>query len=109
MPSQIRGEHRTRARVFKALGHPTRLFLMEVLGQGERCVCELRDMVHADISTVSKHLALLKEAGVVSDRKEGLKVFYSLRIPCVMKFIDCLEEVEKASVACCAAERKPRP
>lgn len=109
MPSQIRGEHRSRSKVFKALGHPTRLFLLEELSRGERCVCELRDMVHADISTVSKHLSLLKEAGVVSDRKEGLKVFYSLRIPCVMKFFDCLDEVERASASCCAPSRKPRP
>lgn len=110
MPSKIRDEHRSRAKVFKALGHPTRLFLMEELGRGERCVCELRDMVHADISTVSKHLSLLKEAGVVSDRKEGLKVFYSLRIPCIMKFFDCLDEVERASAAaCCTAKRKPHP
>lgn len=108
MPSKIRDEHRSRAKVFKALGHPTRLFLIEELGRGERCVCELRDMVHADISTVSKHLSLLKEAGVVSDRKEGLKVFYSLRIPCVMKFFDCLDEVEKASAACCTTKQKPR-
>ncbi len=109
MPSKIRDEHRSRAKILKALGHPTRLFLIEELGRGERCVCELRDLVHADISTVSKHLSLLKEAGVVSDRKEGLKVFYSLRIPCVMNFFDCLDEMEKTSMAThFTSERKPK-
>lgn len=110
MPSKIRGEHRTRAKVFKALGHPTRLFLVEELAKGERCVCELRDLVRADISTVSKHLALLKQAGVVTDRKEGLKVFYGLRVPCVVDFFDCLAAVEKAgdskTAACPSCRRR---
>ncbi len=81
------------ARVMKALAHPTRLFIVEELGRGERCVCELTEMVGADISTVSKHLALLRNAGVVQDDKRGTQVYYSLRCDCALNFFNCVDEV----------------
>lgn len=80
----------------KALAHPTRLFIMDELATRELCVCELTDMIGADISTVSKHLAILKKAGLLKDRKEGPKVFYSLVVPCALKFFDCLDSVLKS-------------
>ncbi|OGC94269.1 MAG: transcriptional regulator [candidate division Zixibacteria bacterium RBG_16_53_22] len=82
-----------KADVLKALGHPTRLMMVEALAGGERCVCELNELVEADHSTISKHLAILKQAGVVSDRKEGLKVFYRLEVPCIMRFLGCVTSV----------------
>ena len=82
-----------RARVMKALAHPTRLFLVEELSQGERCVRELTEMVGADVSTVSKHLAVLRGAGLVLDDKRGAQVFYRLRVPCVLNFFGCIEPV----------------
>jgi len=87
-----------RARVIKAMGHPTRLFIVEELSRGERCVCELTEMVEADVSTVSKHLTVLKNAGIVQDEKRGVQVFYKLRVPCVVNFFSCIESVlrEKA-------------
>ncbi len=78
------------------MGHPTRLFLVDKLSKGERCVCELTEMVGADISTVSKHLSILKSAGIVLDEKRGNQVFYSLRVPCVLKFFDCVGAVMKS-------------
>jgi ArsR family transcriptional regulator len=75
------------------MAHPTRLFIVDELSRGERCVCELTDMIGADVSTVSKHLAILKNAGVVHDEKRGAKVFYSLRVPCVLNFFSCVESV----------------
>ncbi len=86
-----------RARIIKAMAHPTRLFMVDVLSKGERCVCELRDMVGADISTISKHLAVLKEAGIVVDDKRGLQVWYSLKVPCILKFFGCVEDVLAAN------------
>jgi len=77
----------------KALGHPTRLFIVDELSRGERCVCELTDMVGADVSTVSKHLSVLKGAGLVLDDKRGAQVFYRLRVPCVLDFFGCVEAV----------------
>jgi DNA-binding transcriptional ArsR family regulator len=91
------------AGIMKALAHPTRLFIVDELSKGDLCVCELTDMIGADISTVSKHLAVLKKAGLLKDRKEGSKVFYSLVIPCAMKFFDCVDSVcahsDKTTVA----------
>lgn len=80
------------------MAHPTRLFIVDVLSRGERCVCELTDMVGADISTVSKHLSVLKNAGIVRDDKRGSQVYYSLRVPCIMNFFDSVETVLRSSV-----------
>lgn len=82
-----------RVRVLKALAHPTRLFMVEELEKGERCVCDLTDMVGVDISTISKHLSVLKNAGVVVDDKRGNQVFYRLRVPCILNFFGCVESV----------------
>jgi DNA-binding transcriptional ArsR family regulator len=84
---------RARAAIFKAMGHPTRLFIVEELAKGERCVCDLTSMVGADVSTVSKHLSVLKAAGIVQDEKRGLMVFYHLRVPCVLNLFGCIETV----------------
>ena len=81
------------AKVMKALAHPTRLFLVELLASGERCVCELTEKVGADVSTVSRHLAKLREAGVVRDDKRGLQVFYRLSCPCALDFFTCVDGV----------------
>lgn len=81
------------ARVMKALAHPTRLFLVEELSRGERCVCDLTEMVGADVSTVSKHLALLRGAGLIQDDKRGTQVFYSLRCACALDFFGCIDDV----------------
>jgi len=83
----------SRAKMLKALGHPTRLFIVEKLAKSERCVCELKEMIGVDMSTVSKHLSILKNADLVVDEKRGLQVFYSLRVKCVLKFLDCVENV----------------
>ena len=87
-----------KADVLKAMGHPTRLMIIEMLAGGERCVCELNKIIRADHSTISKHLSLLKKAGVVSDRKEGLKVFYKLEVPCIIKFMNCITSVIESRV-----------
>jgi len=87
-----------RAEILKALAHPTRLFIVEQLADGERCVCKFVEMIKADFSTVSKHLAVLKQAGIVEDEKRGQQVFYRLRIPCALRFISCIEEVVRANV-----------
>ncbi len=84
-------ELKHRAAVFKALGHPTRLFIAEELGKGERCVCDLTEMVGADTSTVSRHLSVLRNAGIVKDEKRGLQVFYSLKTPCILDFSNCVQ------------------
>jgi len=93
MNAKTRKRYETRARIIKALAHPTRLFVVDELSRGERCVCELTEMVGADVSTVSRHLAVLRASGIVEDEKRGAKVFYRLTTPCVLNFFGCVENV----------------
>ncbi len=81
------------ANIIKALSHPTRLFIVQELNKGERCVCELTDLVEADVSTISRHLSVLRNAGIIADDKRGNQVFYTLKVPCVLNFIGCVEAV----------------
>ena len=94
MDAGTRARYAAWAEIIKALAHPTRLFFVEELAKGERCVCELT----ADISTVSKHLAVLKNVGIVQDEKRGTQVFYSLKCPCVLDFVTCVNAVLKSNV-----------
>jgi ArsR family transcriptional regulator len=98
MDAETKARCEARARILKALAHPTRLFIVEELARGERCVCELQEMIGADMSTVSKHLAQLKSAGVVADDKRGVQVYYSLRAGCVPGFLDCIQNILKENV-----------
>lgn len=82
-----------RARVIKALGHPTRIFMVGLLAKESLSVTQLTKAVEADVSTVSKHLSLLKQAGILVDNKVGNKALYSLICPCIMEFIHCIDDV----------------
>lgn len=93
MNRKTRLRFEARARIVKALAHPTRLFLVDELSRKARCVCELQRMVGADMSTVSKHLSILRSAGIVEIDKRGAQVWYSLRVPCILKFFGCIESV----------------
>lgn len=106
MDAKMKQKYEARARVIKAMAHPSRLFIVDELSRGERCVCELRDMIGADISTVSKHLSVLKDAGIVEDDKRGLQVFYCLRVPCILNFFGCVEDVLVANARRGAAVAK---
>ncbi len=92
-----RRAYEERAKIIKALAHPSRLMMIDALMEGEKCVCELQELVGSDMSTISKHLALMREAGIVDDRKDGLRVFYSLRVPCIVSFFGCVEAVMKSN------------
>jgi len=87
---------KSKALIYKALGHPTRLFIIEYLNNnGERCVCELTDILRFDISTISKHLDVLRKAGLVTSRKDGQMVLYKSNIPCLNEILDCVECVSQ--------------
>ena len=87
-----------RAKIIKALSHPVRLFIIEELKQGERCVNELTDMLNFDMSTISKHLSILKNAGILGDRKAGTSSYYYLKVPCILNFFGCVEEVMESNL-----------
>lgn len=99
MNPEIKAKYESRANIIKALGHPTRLFIVDELSKGRRCVCELTKMIGDDISTVSKHLSLLKQARIVTDDRHGTQIFYSLSVPCVLNFLSCVDAVQKANAA----------
>jgi DNA-binding transcriptional ArsR family regulator len=82
-----------RAKIIKALAHPTRLYIVDTLSKNEKCVQDLTKLIGADISTVSKHLSILKDSGIIEDDKRGLQVWYRLKTPCVMNFFGCVESV----------------
>ena len=84
-----------RAEIIKAMAHPARLIVIEALKEGERCVCELNKLVDIEQSTLSRHLAVLKNSKIIQDEKRGLNVFYKLRCPCVLKYVECIENVIK--------------
>jgi len=98
-----------KAAVIKALAHPTRLLIVDELSRRERCVCELRELVGDDMSTVSKHLSILKQAGIVRDEKRGLQVWYSLKMPCILSFFGCVEKVLDANARQAMAATQSRP
>ena len=79
------------ARLFHALSDPTRVQILERLRSGERCVCELTDVLEASQSRLSFHLKTLREAGLVSDRKEGRWVYYTLVPEAVTALRDALD------------------
>jgi len=98
MDTHTKAKFELRAKIVKAMSHPTRLFIIDELSRQERCVCELTEMIGADTSTVSKHLTLLKNAGLVKDEKRGTMVYYQLRCPCILDFFGCIEAVVQQNV-----------
>jgi ArsR family transcriptional regulator len=102
-PASLRKQ---RAETFKALGHPVRLHMIDLLSLREHCVCELVEATGLGWSSISRHLSVLKSASVVEDEKRGTQVFYRLALPCVASFSACLDASrsgQKVEVrACCA-------
>ena len=92
-PAALRHHFEDRAALLKALAHPSRLMILDALSYGEHCVCDLTELVGHDISTVSKHLNLLKQAGIVEDDKRGKQVYYRLKVPCLLNVFHSLESV----------------
>lgn len=90
----IQAKYRIHATIIKALAHPTRLFILEQLAEGERSVLEITKMVGVEMATISRHLSVLKNAGILEDAKRGSRVFYSLRARCVLEVFNCVKEVQ---------------
>lgn len=93
MTKQEQDRSRAISEVFKALGHPSRAFIVEKLREADHCVCELSELIGADMSTVSRHLSVLRKAGIVTDRKEGTTVYYSLACGCLGQMLSGVENI----------------
>ncbi|MDH5770769.1 MAG: metalloregulator ArsR/SmtB family transcription factor [Candidatus Bathyarchaeota archaeon] len=90
---------RFRAKVFKALADPVRLQIVEFLRKGEKCVCEIFPHVEIAQPLASRHLKILKNCGLVRDRKEGNRRFYSVTDPDIFRVIDALAPELVASLS----------
>ena len=91
--------YQRRAEILKALAHPSRLLIVDVLNdRGELCVCDLEKVVGSDQSTVSKHLSTLRQSGIIDRRRDGKNSMYRLTRPCVMSFFSCIEQVMKENL-----------
>ncbi len=78
------------ADILKALAHPLRVAILDFLKDGEQCVCDIAKKVGSERSNVSRHLAVMVNAGVLQCHKEGLKVIYRLKAKCVLDFLECV-------------------
>jgi len=87
------------AEVLKALAHPLRLAIVQFLAEEEKCVCHIVDYVGTSQSNISKHLGLMKKAGILSDRKEGLSVYYRLNMPCALNFFKCVRDIMETQIS----------
>lgn len=86
------------ADVAKAIAHPLRIAIIDFLKDGPQCVCDIAGHVDSERSNVSRHLALMVNAGVLEYRKEGLKVIYKLKCTCILDFFSCVRGVLKQQV-----------
>jgi DNA-binding transcriptional ArsR family regulator len=83
------------AEVAKAIAHPLRIAIVDFLKDGEQCVCDIADYVGSERSNVSRHLSVMVNAGILEYHKEGLKVIYKLKTPCILDFFSCVTGVLK--------------
>jgi len=97
MTAKEKAQYEIRAKIIKAMAHPTRLFIVDQLAKKDLCVNELTEKIGDDMSTVSKHLSVLKSVGIVQSSKKGTQVNYSLKMPCVLNFFGCVESVLKST------------
>ncbi|MCB5262779.1 MAG: metalloregulator ArsR/SmtB family transcription factor [Candidatus Cloacimonetes bacterium] len=85
------------AGIFKALAHSTRLQVLVKLQEKEHCVCELQEIIGFDMSTISRHLNVLKNAGIIESRKVNNQVFYRLLCPCVLDTLECVIDMKTSN------------
>ena len=78
------------AEIAKAIAHPLRIAIIDFLKDGEQCVCDIAEHIGSERSNVSRHLSVMVNAGVLEYHKEGLKVIYRLKCPCILDFFSCI-------------------
>jgi len=86
------------AEIAKAIAHPLRIAIIDFLKDGEQCVCDIAEHIGSERSNVSRHLSVMVNAGVLEYRKDGLKVIYKLKTPCILEFFSCIKGVLKQQV-----------
>jgi len=86
--------YKARAEVAKAMAHQARLKIISILAEnGDTCACEFTGSLNLSQPSVSKHLSVLRNSGIISSKKEGLNVIYKLEMPCAATFFSCIDEI----------------
>ncbi len=86
--------------IFKALSHPTRMFILHIVQKERLTVTELAEKSGIDISTMSKHLDILKRCKIIIGDKFKNNVYYKVNIPCIFNFLDCAKNITSCSLNC---------
>ena len=82
-----------RAEILKALAQPTRLKILEFLREGEKCVCEIYPAVNGEQSNISKHLSIMQKANLLTSRKDGIRVLFSVKYREVFDIMDIVNNL----------------
>ena len=88
---------KAQAEILKALGHPIRVQMVEALSRGDRCVNDLRSLATVCQANISRHLACLKRAGLVTERRAGPRVIHRLACPGMLQALKCADEAAQAA------------
>jgi ArsR family transcriptional regulator len=89
---------RRKSEILKAISQPTRLKILELLREGEKCVCKMLPLLGEEQANVSKHLSIMRQAGIVELRKEGVSSYYRIKDKSVLKILDIAEEMVKEEI-----------
>jgi DNA-binding transcriptional ArsR family regulator len=84
-----------KAEVLKALAQPTRLKILELLRNGERCICEIVPAINGEQSNISKHISLMQKSHLITTRKDGVKVMVNVKDPRVFEILDKVTAILK--------------
>lgn len=98
MDKEYLAQFKQQAEIMKALAHPTRLFIIHQLYNQKLCVGEITQSVGVDISTISKHLSILRNVGIIDFEKQGKSAQYYLKTPCVLNFFTCMRDIQKSNI-----------
>lgn len=82
-----------KADLFKAIAHPTRIRILELLKDGELCVCDIFEELNVEQANTSQHLAILKKQDILQSRKEGLRVIYSIKYPGIIEILETADKL----------------
>ena len=90
--------YQTQAQLFKVLMHPTRLAILDELRDGEQCVCHMEAKFGLRQAYISQHLMVLRDAGLVTDRRDGWNIYYQVNKPEIFQVIDAMNNLTRYSI-----------
>lgn len=89
----MKSPYRSQSGLFKILAHPVRLSILEILRDGEQCVCHMEAMLKRRQAYISQHLTVLREAGVLADRRDGWNMYYRVIKPEIFAVLDAMNTI----------------